>query len=50
MTKEQAYRLDAIVAKNELSWWEIQEKIGVENLNNTEAIERAITVLEKMYK
>ena len=50
MTKEQAYRLDAIIAKNELNWWEVQEKLGVNNLNNHEAIEMAINALEKMSK
>ena len=48
MTKEQAQRLDEAIAKADLKWWEVLEKIGLENLNNHEAIETAINVLELM--
>lgn len=48
MTKEQAQRLDAAIAKNNLYWWEVLEKIGFENYSNHEVVEAAIEVLEKM--
>ena len=48
MTKEQAQRLDAAIAKTGLNWWEVQAKIGFNNFNNTEAIEATIEVIEKM--
>lgn len=48
MTKEQAHRLDAAIAKNDLRWWEVLDKIGLENLNDHETIEKALYVLEKM--
>lgn len=48
MTKEQAQRLDAAIAKADLKWWDVLDKIGLENLNNHEAVETAINVLELM--
>ena len=48
MTKEQAQRLDAAIAKTDLRWWDVLAKIGLENLNDHEAIETAINVIEKM--
>lgn len=48
MTNEQAKRLDAAVAKAGLNWWEVQEKIGFENFNNIQEIEKTIEAIEKM--
>lgn len=54
MTQEQAKRLDQAIAKyNEVAadtmyWWDVQAKIGFENITNTEAVEAAIEVIERM--
>lgn len=48
MTNEQAKRLDEAIAKAGLNWWEVQEKIGADKLTDSEAIETAIAVIEKM--
>lgn len=54
MTKEQAKRLDAAIARyNEVSetemyWWEVASKIT--DFNNTEEVEAAIEVIEAMSK
>lgn len=48
MTKEQAQRLDAAIAKAGLNWWEVQAKIGFEIFNDTRAIETTIEIIEKM--
>ena len=52
MTKEQAQRLDAAIARyNEVSeekmyWWDVTIKIG--DLNNQKEVQAAIEVIEKM--
>lgn len=48
MTNEQAKRLDAAIEKAGLKWWEVSTKIT--DFNNTEEIEAAIEVIEKMAK
>ena len=50
MTNEQAKRLDAAITKAGLNWWEVQEKIGFENFNNTQEIEATIAAIEQMAK
>lgn len=48
MTQEQAKRLDEAITKAGLNWWEVATKIT--DINNTEEIESAIEVIEKMGK